>query len=208
MHPYKHQEVQALEDVDEANSMTFCHKLLNVIDVNEDFRTTLVSDETPFNLSGYVNKQNFRYWANLTKCIRNHYTVLIRCMVCNSALSNNQSVYTSLRSKMGILLPIRQSNMSECLTNFCLIKYQRNLKSSKHVISTGWGEPVTGLGLIDQWMQLSVCFQNSLSSDMATFRGPRNCQIWYHEIFSSGDIWRVRCPSSWNIETLKENIRR
>ena len=42
-----------------------------------------MSDEAHFHLAGYVNKQNFRYWAdsNLKNFMNSHYTAHHRCAV-------------------------------------------------------------------------------------------------------------------------------
>jgi hypothetical protein len=64
-HPYKIQIVHALKDVDHATRLAFCQQLLNMINENPDLvNNLLMSDETHFHLSGFVNKQNFRYWSS------------------------------------------------------------------------------------------------------------------------------------------------
>jgi hypothetical protein len=41
-----------------------CTKLLEMMDILLQFLPNLIiSDEVHFHVSGYVNKQNFRYWA-------------------------------------------------------------------------------------------------------------------------------------------------
>lgn len=64
-HPYKIQVVQALNENDFAARRHFCETFLGMIEENEDLHTLLwMSDEAHFHLSGYVNKQNFRYWSD------------------------------------------------------------------------------------------------------------------------------------------------
>lgn len=64
-HPYKLQVVQALNDTDFAGRRQFCETLLRMIEGDDEFVHNLwMSDEAHFHLSGYVNKQNFRYWSN------------------------------------------------------------------------------------------------------------------------------------------------
>lgn len=63
-HPYKIQVVQQLQENDLAARMQFCQEMLNRMENDENFIHNLfMSDEAHFHLSGYVNKQNFRYWA-------------------------------------------------------------------------------------------------------------------------------------------------
>lgn len=63
-HPYKLQVVQQLLERDLQARQTFCTQLLEMIDTEPDFLNNfMMSDEAHFHLSGYVNKQNCRYWA-------------------------------------------------------------------------------------------------------------------------------------------------
>lgn len=63
--PYKIQIVQELNEADFQKRLNFARELLNAIRNNEHFIHNLwMSDEAHFHLSGFVNKQNFRYWAN------------------------------------------------------------------------------------------------------------------------------------------------
>jgi hypothetical protein len=60
-HLYKIQ-THALKDVDQANRLALCQHLLNMINENPDLvNKLLMSDAAQFHLSGFVNKQNFRY---------------------------------------------------------------------------------------------------------------------------------------------------
>lgn len=60
-HPYKMVIVQTLTDSDFAQRKNFCEEMLNII--NNINPLIMMSDEAHFHLDGYVNKQNFRYWA-------------------------------------------------------------------------------------------------------------------------------------------------
>lgn len=63
-HPYKIQVVQVLNPNDFNTRIRFCQAMLTVIDGNgERVQNLWMSDEAPFHLCGYVNKQNFRYWS-------------------------------------------------------------------------------------------------------------------------------------------------
>jgi hypothetical protein len=63
-HPYKTQVVQALSEQDKVNRLQFCIEFLDLVNNNRDIvNASLMSDEAHFHLSGYVNKQNCRYWA-------------------------------------------------------------------------------------------------------------------------------------------------
>lgn len=63
-HPYKMQIVQHLKPQDYNNRVRFCEQMLNVIEQDEDrIHNLWMSDEAHFHLSGFVNKQNFRYWS-------------------------------------------------------------------------------------------------------------------------------------------------
>jgi len=59
-HPYKIMIVQELIPLDYENRMNCSQEMLNRIHVRSTFFS---SDEAHFHLSGAVNKQNFRYWA-------------------------------------------------------------------------------------------------------------------------------------------------
>ena len=64
MHPYKVQVFQQLTQYDMERRLAFAQKMLRWLDrgkVNSD--QIWFSDEAHFWLSGYVNKQNYRFWA-------------------------------------------------------------------------------------------------------------------------------------------------
>lgn len=64
-HPYKLQVVQTLNENDIAARRRFCERFLVMIEENQDIvHNFWMSDEAHFHLSGYVNKQNFRYWSD------------------------------------------------------------------------------------------------------------------------------------------------
>jgi hypothetical protein len=58
-HPYK-MVVQELNQHDWVNHSVSCQAILQNVPAND---VVLSSDEAHFHLSGCVNKQNFRYWA-------------------------------------------------------------------------------------------------------------------------------------------------
>jgi hypothetical protein len=63
-HPYKIQVVQELKERDLVARTQYCREMLARMEDDEDFIHNLfMSDEAHFHLSGFVNKQNFRYWA-------------------------------------------------------------------------------------------------------------------------------------------------
>ena len=62
-HPYKITIVQELSDRDMANRRISSGQLLEMLDDDGVINTVLMTDEAHFHLSGYVNKQNYRYWA-------------------------------------------------------------------------------------------------------------------------------------------------
>jgi hypothetical protein len=45
-----------------SNRKTFSERFLEILDDGELTSCFLITDEAHFHLSGYVNKQNFRYW--------------------------------------------------------------------------------------------------------------------------------------------------
>ena len=64
-HPYNLQVVQQLLHRDLQARQTFCTQLLEMINSEPDFLNNFImSDKAHFHLSGYVNRQNFRYWAS------------------------------------------------------------------------------------------------------------------------------------------------
>jgi len=63
-HPYKLQIVQELEN-DHQLRLEFCQQVTTNINEDNKFLDKLwMSDEAHFHLTGYVNKQNYRYWAD------------------------------------------------------------------------------------------------------------------------------------------------
>ena len=62
-HPYKIAIVQELSDRDMANRRISSEQLLEMLSDDGVINTVLMTDEAHFRLSGYVNKQNNRYWA-------------------------------------------------------------------------------------------------------------------------------------------------
>ena len=63
-HPYKIQLTHKLEITDHPKRLHLATNFLQLADAHDDFISHLImSDEAHFHLSGYVNKQNFRYWS-------------------------------------------------------------------------------------------------------------------------------------------------
>jgi len=62
-HPYKIAIIQELSDRDMANRRISSEQLLGLLNDDGVFSTFLMNDEAHFHLSGYVNKQNYRYRA-------------------------------------------------------------------------------------------------------------------------------------------------
>jgi hypothetical protein len=61
---YKIQVTHALHERDNVNRLNICQTFLQLINQNQELvNNLLMSDETHFHLSGFVNKQNFRYWS-------------------------------------------------------------------------------------------------------------------------------------------------
>jgi hypothetical protein len=61
-HLYKINVTRELKAQDKASHMNFCRQFLDLVDNNEGVLDVLImADEAHFQLSGYVNKQNFRY---------------------------------------------------------------------------------------------------------------------------------------------------
>lgn len=64
-HPYKIQLVHAMNNADHVSRLAFCNQLLAMMNDNAELINNLwMSDEAHFHLSGFVNKQNFRYWSS------------------------------------------------------------------------------------------------------------------------------------------------
>jgi hypothetical protein len=63
-HPYKIQFAQELSEWDKVSQLQFCNEFLDLVKNNGDIvHAWLMSDKAHFRLSGYVNKQNFHFWA-------------------------------------------------------------------------------------------------------------------------------------------------
>jgi len=64
-HLYKVQIVQELKEKDHQFRLEFCQQITtNIMEGNEFLDRLWMSDEAHFHLTGYVNKQNYRYWAD------------------------------------------------------------------------------------------------------------------------------------------------
>lgn len=64
MFPYKVQSVHQLLPADRQTRVTYAQAILNLDTEVDDFSTKIImSDEAHFHLSGYVNKQNYRFWG-------------------------------------------------------------------------------------------------------------------------------------------------
>ena len=61
--PYKIAIVEELSDRDMANRRIYSEQLLKMLNDDGVINTVLMTDEANFHLSGYVNKQDYRYWA-------------------------------------------------------------------------------------------------------------------------------------------------
>jgi hypothetical protein len=63
-HPYKMQMAQVLKVIDKVNRRTACVNILARMGQEPMMlHQLLMSDEVNFFLSGFVNKQSFRYWS-------------------------------------------------------------------------------------------------------------------------------------------------
>ena len=62
-HPYKIAIFQELIDRDMANSRISSEQLLEMLNDDGVISTVLMTDEAHFHLTGYVNKQTYRYCA-------------------------------------------------------------------------------------------------------------------------------------------------
>ena len=62
--PYKVQVTQTIYATDKFKRLEFCNTFLEMFHREENFiEKIIMSDEAHFHLSGYVNKQNTRFWA-------------------------------------------------------------------------------------------------------------------------------------------------
>jgi hypothetical protein len=67
-HPNKIQMVHKLAGSDFASRNQFCTQSLALVNENPDIVKTLIMlDESHFELSGHVNKQNMRYWSETNR---------------------------------------------------------------------------------------------------------------------------------------------
>lgn len=64
MHPYKIQLVQQLNVADYILRLEYSRAFLNLVEAEQNFVNNFwMSDEAHFHLSGFVNKQNSRFWG-------------------------------------------------------------------------------------------------------------------------------------------------
>jgi hypothetical protein len=64
-YPHKIQITHALHERDYVNRVNFFQTFLQLINQKQELvNNLLMSDEAHFHLSGFVNKQNFRYWSS------------------------------------------------------------------------------------------------------------------------------------------------
>ena len=64
-HPYKIQLTQQLQGNDHERRREWCTKVLQFNNNNPQFfKNLLMSDEAHFDISGYVKKQNSRFWGS------------------------------------------------------------------------------------------------------------------------------------------------
>ena len=61
-HPYKIMVVQQMCEGDFIRRKKFCERMIDILE-DDPNSVIVMSDEAHFHLNGYVNKQNFRYWA-------------------------------------------------------------------------------------------------------------------------------------------------
>jgi hypothetical protein len=61
IHPYKINIVPEIKPVDYEERVRFCNWFINHV---HDPKLTFFTDEANFNLSGYVNSQNNKYWSS------------------------------------------------------------------------------------------------------------------------------------------------
>jgi hypothetical protein len=65
-HPHKIQVVQKLAERDSASRNQFYTQCLALVNENPNIvKNLIMSDESHFELSGHVNKQNMRYWSEM-----------------------------------------------------------------------------------------------------------------------------------------------
>jgi hypothetical protein len=64
-------------DRDVRNRQKFCDQFREVLNDDDLQNNLIIRDEAHFHLSGYVSKQNFRYWSpdNPVKCISARFAV-------------------------------------------------------------------------------------------------------------------------------------
>ena len=62
LHPYKIQITQKLNPQDSVSRLDYARTMLEIFQ-NDEYKNLIFSDEAHFHLCGYVNKQNFRIWA-------------------------------------------------------------------------------------------------------------------------------------------------
>jgi hypothetical protein len=90
--PYKIQVTRDLHERDYVNRVNFCQIFLQLINQNQELvNNLLLSDDANFHLSGFVNKQNFRYWSatnpiELHERQRHSSKVTVTCAISSFAI--------------------------------------------------------------------------------------------------------------------------
>lgn len=119
-HPFKIQVVQALKPQHYISRVQFCQQLLNLIDQDGQLVHNLwMSDEAHFHLSGYVNKQNFRFWSdnnprNLHEKPLHSQKVTVWCAMSSQGVVGPYF----FESENGSTLTVNSERYAEMLVNF------------------------------------------------------------------------------------------
>jgi hypothetical protein len=195
-YPCKIQVSHALHECDYVNRVNFCQTFVQLINQNQELvNNLLMGDDDHFRLSGFVNKQNFRYWS-----ARNHVElhekpfhsskVTVRCAI----------------SSFGIIGPYFFEDERERAVTVTGPRYGHMLENfldpelAHHPVAEGTflqQDGATGHTARDSMRAVKNLFLTILSPDMGTSHGQPGHPIFQHVVsfYGVSEISSLQNPS-------------
>lgn len=173
LHPYKIAIVQKLNERDYPQRLNFAQQMLELLEQNENM-LLVMSDEAHFHLNGFVNRQNYRYWAGenpreLHEKPLHSPKVTVWC-----AVSTFGIIGPFFFEENGVTVTVTSERYINMVNTFFIPELQRR-----------------GVDLQDVWFQQDGASAHTARASMAVLR-----QLFPHRLISRfGDIfWPPRSP--------------